>query len=39
MEEIKSKMESITWTGWVIKSSIKEMKEINRADIGYQKGA
>jgi hypothetical protein len=39
MEEIKSKMESITWTGWVIKSSIKEMKEINRADIGYQEGA
>jgi hypothetical protein len=39
MEDIKAKMEAITWTGWMTKSALKEMVEIKKDEIGYKEGA
>lgn len=35
MDELKAEMSKIRWTGWVIKSAIKEMREIKEGDNGY----
>jgi hypothetical protein len=39
MDELKAKMKEIKWTGWVIKSAIKEMRAVTEEEQGYEEGA